>query len=892
MGQFNLDKILAPRAVAVVGASERPGSIGRAVLANILAAGFPGPVYPINPGRETILGVRAYPSLAAVGQPIDLAVIATAIAGAPELIAACGELGIFGVIVISGGGKEAGGSGVAIEERMLAAARPHGVRILGPNCLGALVGPARLNASFAHVMPPEGSLAFVSQSGATCTAVLDFAVTVGIGFSHFVSIGSMLDVDFGDLIDYLGDDPNTSAILLYMESVTNHRKFLSAARAVSRVKPIVALKVGRSAAGAKAAQSHTGAMAGEDAVFDEAFSRAGIVRVDTVGDLFDCAELMAKQPRPQGPNLAIISNAGGPAVMAADHLASHGIEPPQPSPATLAKLNEFLPPFWSQGNPLDILGDASPETFRRVAQVCLEAPEFDAILVLTTPQAQFPSLEKAEALCQALCQAEFPVFTCWLGGQEVAASRDFFRRAGIPTYDTPERAVQAFLYMLQYERNLEALQELPSNLPRQLIFDKEWAGAIIGQALSEGRGLLAETESKNLLESYGIPVTPTRRAPTAAEAAVQAAQMGFAVVLKLDSPDITHKSDAGGVALGLTSETEVRQAFERIMAGARAYDPAARLRGVTVQPMVRRQGLELILGVKQDPGFGPVILFGMGGVAAEVLGDRAIGLPPLNRLLARRMIERTKVSRLLKGYRNLPATDLTLLEEVLVRLSQLVVDHPEIIELDINPLLAHAQGCVALDARVVVAPAPVAAPLHLAISPYPAQFERHLTTSNGLKIFVRPIRPEDGPAMADLFKAFSPRTVFWRFGRVLTQMPPDLLARFTQVDYDREMALVVMAEGREDQELLAVGRVAGQPGLAQAELGLSVADAWQGRGIGQRLMASLVEVARGRGFARVVGMVNPANAVMVKLTQELGGSLEPLPDGWLRATIPLGNSAA
>ncbi len=527
------------------------------------------------------------------------------------------------------------------------------------------------------------------------------------------------------------------------------------------------------------------------------------------------------------------------------------------------------------------------ETFKRVAEVCLQAPEFDAILVLTTPQAQFPSSDKARSLCTSLCNSEAPVFTCWLGGQEVQESRDYFRRAGIPTYDTPERAVQAFLYMWQYERNLQALNELPSNLPRQLVFDKDWAESIVRQALAEGRALLSETESKNLLESYGIPVTPTRRAPSAEEAAVQAAQMGFPVVLKLDSPDITHKSDAGGVELNLASEDEVRWAFDRIMRNARQYDPQARLRGVTVQPMVSRQGVELILGAKKDPGFGPVILFGMGGLAAEVMGDRAIGLPPLNRLLARRMIERTKVSHLLKGFRNLPATDLTILEEVLIRLSQLVVDRPEIVELDINPLLTHEKGCVALDARVMVEPSAVASPLHLVISPYPAQFERHLTTRTGLGVYVRPIRPEDGQGMADLFKAFSPRTILLRFGQPLTQMPPDRLARYTQIDYDREMALVVLAEDGREQDLLGVGRVVGEPGMETAELGLSVPDAWQGQGIGHELFASLVAVARARGFRQVEGLVSADNPVMLGIVQRRGGTLEPGPGGWLRATIAL-----
>ncbi len=740
-------------------------------------------------------------------------------------------------------------------------------------------------------MPEPGSLAFVSQSGATCTAVLDFAVTQRIGFSHFVSIGSMLDVDFGDLIDYLGDDPGTSAILLYVESVTNHRKCLSAARAVARVKPIVLLKVGRSSAGAKAAMSHTGALAGSDAVYDEAFKRAGLVRVETVGELFDCAELMAKQPRPRGSGLAIVSNAGGPGVMAADYLASRGgIEPKELTAETLARLDAILPPFWSHSNPLDILGDASPETFRKVAEVCMSAAEFDALLILTTPQAQFPSTQKARELSKVLAKADFPVFTSWIGGREVWESREIFKRAGIPTYDTPERAVQAFLYMYQYHKNQQALREVPSNLPRKLVFDREWGEAVVRGALKEGRSLLSETESKNLLESYGIPVTPTRRAPSAEEAVAQAGQMGYPVVLKLDSPDITHKSDAGGVKLDLRGEEEVRRAFGEIMAAARRYDPKARVRGVTVQPMVRRQGVELILGAKRDPDFGPVILFGMGGVAAEVIKDTAIGLPPLNRLLARRLMEGTKVSRLLGGYRNLPACDQTLLEEVLVRLSQLLCDRPEIAELDVNPLLAFPGGAMGLDARVMVSEPRRPAPWHLCISPYPVQHEEQAATKRGRKVFIRPIKPEDGQAMIDLFAAFSPRTIFQRFGEPLQSMSPERLARYTQIDYDREMALVVLPEEGAG-EILAVGRVIGRPGSQEAEVGLTVADAWQGQGLGELLFDRLLAVARGRGFQRALGLVSPDNLPMLALAAKHHCLLTPGPDGNLHATIYLNSPA-
>ncbi|MCB2192953.1 MAG: bifunctional acetate--CoA ligase family protein/GNAT family N-acetyltransferase, partial [Deltaproteobacteria bacterium] len=722
--------------------------------------------------------------------------------------------------------------------------------------------------------------------GATCTAVLDLAVTQDIGFSHFISMGSMLDVDFGDVIDYLGNDPGTSAILLYVESITNHRKFISAARAVSRVKPIILLKVGRSAAGAKAAMSHTGAMAGEDAIYDEAFKRAGLVRVNTVGDLFDCAELISKQPLPQGPSMAIVTNAGGPGVMATDHLALHGgIEPPQPSAETKAKLDAILPPFWSHANPIDILGDATPETFLKVTQVCVDAKEFDAVLVLTTPQAQFPSTQKAKLLSDELVRADFPVFTSWLGGREVMESREIFYKAGIPTYETPERAVQAFLYMYQYHKNLLTLQETPSNLPHEIRYNKDEAGALIASVLGEGRSLMSEGESKELLDLYGIPVTKVHRAASAEEAAACALLTGFPVVLKLDSPDITHKSDAGGVRLSLKNEGQVKDAFEEIMEGARAYDPEARVNGVTVQPMVAVKGVECILGAKKDPEFGPVILFGMGGTMAEVIGDRAIGLPPLNRLLAKRIIDQTKVSKVLRGYRNIPPVDMTMLEEVLVRLSQLLTDFPEISELDINPLLSHSQGALALDARVVVEPTVQASPQHLCIRPYPAQYESHERTSGEVDVFLRPIKPEDGPAMIRLFNALSPVTIFQRFGRVLRSMPPDLLSRHTQIDYDREMALVMFPEGSE--EIAAVGRIMERPGVDEADLGMTVADAWQGKGLGELLFNRLLEIAKERKMRRVMGVISPDNRSMLNMVRKFQAELHEMPDGNFQAVLNL-----
>lgn len=886
MGIFNLDRVFNPRNVAVVGASERAGSVGRSVLENIRKGSFSGEVYPINPKRDQVLGLQAYASLSQAPCPVDLAVIIVPLRFAPAIVAECGRCGVGGAVIISGGGKETGEEGAALERDILAAAKTAGVRIVGPNCVGIISSPAGLNASFIHDMPQPGSLAFVSQSGATCTAVLDLAVTQDIGFSHFISMGSMLDVDFGDIIDYLGNDPGTSAILLYIESITNHRKFISAARAVSRVKPIILLKVGRSAAGAKAAMSHTGAMAGEDAIYDEAFKRAGLVRVNTVGDLFDCAELISKQPLPQGPALAIITNAGGPGVMATDHLALHGgSEPPMPSPETIAKLDAILPPFWSHANPIDILGDATPETFLKVTQVCVDAHEFDAVLVLTTPQAQFPSTRKAKLLSQELRRADFPVFTSWLGGREVMESREIFYKAGIPTYETPERAVQAFLYLYQYHKNQLTLQETPSSLPREIRYNKEDAAALIASVLGEGRELLSEDESKKLLDLYGIPVTPVYRAASGEEAAACAGLLGYPVVLKLDSPDITHKSDAGGVRLRLKNEGQVRDAFAEILANAQAYDPQARINGVTVQPMVAVKGVECILGAKKDPEFGPVILFGMGGTMAEIIGDRAIGLPPLNRLLAKRLIEQTKVSKVLRGYRNLPPADLTALEEILVRLSQLLIDFPEIQEMDINPLLSHAQGALALDARVVVQATAQKSPQHLCIRPYPAQYESHERISGGVEVFLRPIKPEDGPAMIRLFNALSPVTIFQRFGQVLHSMPQELLSRHTQIDYDREMALVIFPEGSE--EIAAVGRIIERPGTDQADLGMTVADAWQGRGLGALLFERLLAIAKERNLKRVMGVVSPDNRSMINLVGKYQGQLQEMPDGNFQAMLSL-----
>jgi acetyltransferase len=719
-------------------------------------------------------------------------------------------------------------------------------------------------------MPQSGKAAFISQSGAICTAILDLALKEEIGFSHFVSIGSMLDVDFGDLIDYLGNYPEVNSILLYIESLTNFRKFMSAARAVSRVKPIVVLKSGRSPAGARAAASHTGAMVGEDAVYDAAFKRAGIVRVQTFGELFDCAELMAKQPRPKGPRLGIITNAGGPGVMAADSLAEYGAEPARLEQETIEQLNELLPPFWSHSNPIDVLGDASPERYAKAVDICLKAKELNGLLLILTAQGMTNPAEVAELLTQKLKAKPCPVFASWMGGMEVEKGRDILNHAGIPTYDTPESAVKAFMYMHEYSCNLQMLQEIPPKLAKELHFDRDWARAIIDEELKSGNGILTEIESKSLLTAYGIPVTHTEVATSVEEAKRLATHMGYPIVVKVHSPDIVHKTEAGGVQLDLYSEAAVSVAYRKTIKNARAYNPEAKILGVTLQPMIQRPDYEILLGAKRDENFGPVILFGMGGVLTELLKDWSIGLPPLNRSLARKLMESTRAYSLLKGYRNKPGANLALLEEMIIRLSQLLEDFPEIIELDMNPVIVNEGRPIAADARVILRPAEVSAPLHLVISPYPTQYEYREVVKDGLAVFIRPIKPEDAPALLDLFHTLSPTSVYYRFFSPMKSLSASMLARFTQIDYDREIALVALQEERPEGKMLGVARVIGDPDGKKAEFAVMVGDPWQGKGVGAKLLEKCLQIAKERGIETVWGIVLRENTQMLALGRKLG----------------------
>ncbi len=866
----NMDKIFRPESIAVVGASERKGSVGAAIMHNLITCGFPGEIHPITPNHKKIYKLPACPSIKDLKAPVDLAVIATPIASVPQIVHECADAGVGGVVIISAGGKEIGKQGQQLEAAIKKEAAQSGLRIIGPNCLGIVSSRAKLNASFAGQMPIAGKMAFLSQSGAICSAILDLSIQENIGFSHFVSLGSMLDVDFGDMIDYLGGQPEVSSIVMYVESLTHFRNFMSAARAVSRVKPIIALKAGRSAAGALAAASHTGALAGEDAVYDAALKRAGVLRVKTFEELFDCAELVAKQPKPQGPGLVIITNAGGPGVMAADTLSEYGYEPVALSAETLKKLDEILPPYWSKRNPIDMLGEATPELYRKVVEICLRAVEVNGILILAAPQALTDTAEAAAALVNLIQDSHIPVITSWIGGAEMLKGRDIFNRAGIPTFDTPERAVRAFIDIYRYSQNIEMLQQIPSRFPGELKFDRKKAQDLIRAGLDTENRLLTEMEAKELLAAYGIPVDHMESAFNKAEAVNKAEAMGFPVVLKINSRDISHKSDAKGVFLDLKNENEVRDAFDRIIKNAQAYNPKARIDGVTIQPMRNRPDYELILGAKQDRDFGPVILFGMGGILTEVLKDRAIALPPLNRLLAKRLMEETKVYQLLQGYRDIPAANLQLLEEVLIRLAQLVTDFSEIQELDINPLFVNEKTACAIDARVLLKPSDKPAPLHLVISPYPDQFEEHTRTSMGIDIFVRPIRPEDAPLLVGLFESLSQRSVYLRFFSAMKRLPPSMLALFTQIDYDRHIALVALSESKSKEEMLGVARVILERNLKEAEFSVAVGDQWQGQGIGAALLQRCISIARDRGLEKVTGVVLAENTQMLALGKKMG----------------------
>jgi len=872
----DLDVFFQPRSVAVIGATDRTGHVGRTVLWNLISSPFGGTVYPVNPKKASVLGIKAYPDVASLPEPPELAILMTPAETVPGLIEECAAVGVRGAVVISAGFRESGPRGFELERQILAAARPAGMRIIGPNCLGVMCPVSGLNATFAHTVARTGSVAFVSQSGAMCTAILDWSLREQIGFSAFISTGSMLDVGWGALIDYLGDDPHTRSIVIYMESVGDARSFLSAAREVALNKPIIVIKAGRTEQAAKAAASHTGSMAGSDEVLEAAFRRVGVLRVNSIADIFYMTEVLANQPRPKGPKLAIVTNAGGPGVLATDALLTLGGELANLSEATLQALNKVLPPHWSHNNPIDIIGDAGPERFEKAVEIVAQDPGVDGLLVIMTPQGMTNPALIAEKLTRFAKLDHKPIITSWMGGAEAAQGETILNRAGIPTFPFPDTAVRAFHYMWMYSYNLRGLYETPT-LTSADAADPQAADAVVEAARAGDRTILTEFESKQVLKAYGIPVVETRLAASEEEAVAAAQAIGFPVVLKLNSLTITHKTDVGGVKLNLANEAAVRDAFCAIQAAVTEKAGAQHFGGVSVQPMVLAEGYELILGSSIDSQFGPVLLFGTGGQLVEVFQDRALALPPLNTTLARRFIEQTKIFRALQGVRGRKPVNLAALEELLVRFSRLVTEQRWIKEIDINPLLASPERLIALDARVVVygkdtdrSELP-----RLAIRPYPSRYEKPLALGDGAEIKIRPIRPEDEPLLVDFHNTLSERSVYLRYFhwmKLEQRTEHERLTRMCFIDYDRQMAFV--AERNDpingDRQIVAVGRLVKSHMADEAELAVIVSDGFQRRGIGTGIVRQLVEFARAEKLQRLTAAMLFENRPMQKVFERLG----------------------
>ncbi len=894
-----LDKIFNPKSVAVVGASDREGSVGYALMKNFTSSGFEGFVYPVNIHKNEVLGFKAYKTVEEIGKPVDLAVIATPAKTVPEIVEQCGRAGIKGIVIISAGFKEVGPEGRALEEELLEIKRKYDLRILGPNCLGVIRPSVKLNATFINKMPKPGNIAFISQSGALGAVVLDWAIEENIGFSNFVSVGSMIDVDFGDLIDYFGTDPKTRSILMYIEGISEARKFMSAARHFARTKPIIVVKAGKFGESAKAAASHTGSITGEDDIYDAAFKRAGIVRVEEIADLFNCAEVLELQPLPKGPKLAIITNAGGPGVMATDVLIERGGKLAKLSPNTMEALNSVLPPYWSRGNPIDILGDAGADRYKAVLEACLKDENVDGVLVIYTAQAVAEPDEIARTLVEVYKSGRHlnkTVLTSFMGYGAVEEAKRILMENGIPTYFTPEQAVKTYLYMYRYKRNLELLYETPEELPVDVYPSKRPILVIMRNAFMENRNLLTEVEAKKVLEYYGLPVVKTYPAKTADEAVVLASQIGYPVVLKILSPQITHKTEAGGVALDLNNEAEVRAAFENIVAQAKAYNPDAEILGVTVQPMIKKRGYEVIIGAKKDPIFGPVILFGMGGIGVELFKDYSIGIPPLNQTLARRLMEETKVHKLLKGYRNLPPANMKLLEEVIVRFSQMIVDFPQINEVDINPLLINEKEALILDARISIDKdlmfKKVEPHEHLVISPYPKKYEMLWKLRDGRTVLLRPIKPEDEPLWLEMFQNFSEESIRYRFFQIIKDTPHEVRVRYCNIDYDREIAIVAELNEGDRRRILGVVRVSLEPDRKRGEIAFIVADPWQGLGLGTKMVEYAIEIAKEMGVETLYAIMLPDNYRAISLTRKMGFTLQKQEDGTIRGILNMKEEGA
>ncbi|MCS6767612.1 MAG: bifunctional acetate--CoA ligase family protein/GNAT family N-acetyltransferase [Candidatus Nitrosocaldus sp.] len=892
----DLSAFFNPKSIAVIGASDEQGSVGWRLMRNLME--YNGKVYPVNIRKDEVLGIKAYRSVEDLPEGVDLAVIATPAATVPGIVEQCGRAGIRNLIIISAGFREVGDEGRALEAKILDVRDRYGLNIVGPNCLGIIRPSSNLNATFLSRVPKPGSVALISQSGALGAAIIDWAVNESIGLSAFVSVGSMLDVDFGDLIEYLGKDPETKSILLYIEGISDAKRFMSAARHFARTKPIIVVKAGKFAESARAVQSHTGSLAGEDTVYDAAFKRAGVIRVEEISELFNCAEALAKQPLPRGPRLAIITNAGGPAIMATDTLIANGGRLAELSANTVEELNRVLPRHWSKGNPVDLIGDADAARYKNALELCLRDDGVDGILVIYTPTI-VDSVDIARTVvdvCKGSSHGK-PVLTSFMFQQE--ANR-ILNESGIPTYDTPEQGVRTFIYMYQYKHRLEMLYQTPEALI-DFMPPKRPLLTMIRNAIAEKRSVLNEVESKEFISYYNIPVVRTVVARSEDEAASIASGIGYPVVLKVYSKDITHKSDVGGVMLNLKDEREVREAYNRIMESVRAKVPDASIDGVTVQPMVAMKGVEVILGARHDPIFGPAILFGMGGVGVELFRDFAVGLPPLNQTLARMLMEETKVYRLLKGYRDVPEADMRALEQLLVSFSQMLIDFPEIEEVDINPLLIHGKRMVALDARIVIDEARAGRRRrdhdpygHLVISPYPKRYERLWTLKDGRVVLLRPIKPEDEPLWLDMFRHLSPESVYQRFFTIIKDTPHEQRVRYCNIDYAREMSIVAELSEGNVRRIIGVAslvidsrRRGSRDGYREGEIAVMVADPWQGLGLGTKLVDYILEIAEDMNVKAVNAVMLANNTRIIDLMRRMGFRIEALDEGTLVGRLEL-----
>jgi acetyltransferase len=873
-----LDAIFNPKSVALVGATDRAGSVGRNVLWNLLSSPFGGTIYPVNKNRTNILGIRTYPSMSALPEVPDLVVITTPASSVPQVLRESVEIGVPGGIVISAGFKETGAPGIALEREIMEIVSGK-MRIIGPNCLGVMNPVKGLNATFAATVARPGKVAFMSQSGALCTAVLDWSLRENVGFSAFVSIGSMLDVNWGDLISYFGNDPNTNAVVIYMESIGDASSFLSAAREVSLTKPIIVIKAGRTEAAAKAAASHTGSLTGSDDVLDAAFRRVGVLRVDSISDVFNMTDVLSKQPRPEGNRLCIVTNAGGPGVLATDALVQGGGALAEVSAEGMEAFNALLPAAWSHANPVDILGDAEPERYAKSLEIAAKDPNIDGMLVIMTPQGMTNPTKIAEELKPYAHSLGKPVLASWMGGNSVAAGEAILNETGIPSFNYPDTAVRAFNYMWKYADNLKGLYETPSLPGDTADPSRETARQIIGKVSESGRTILTEYESKKLLEAYGIPTTKTEIAATEDEAVAWAVKIGYPVVLKLYSLTITHKTDVGGVVLNLRDEKAVREAFSNIKNAVAEKVGAQHFQGVTVQPMAKLDGYELILGASLDAQFGPVLLFGTGGQLVEVFKDKSLALPPLNSTLARRMMETTKIYHALQGVRGRKSVDLVALENLLVRFSELLVENPRIKELDINPLLASPERLLALDARVVLHEASIPEDKlpRPAIRPYPEQLVAPWKLKSGEEVLIRPIRPEDEPKMVEFHSTLSERSVYLRYFEPLQlsqRTTHERLIRSCFIDYNREMALV--AERRKadgSTEIIGVGRLSKLHGVPEAEMAALVRDEFQGKGLGGELYSRLLKIAKAEKLVKVHSNMMRENEEMKAICKHFGFTL-------------------